>query len=370
MKIIVGLSGGVDSAVCAYLLKKEGHEVIGATMRTYDTPHSEREREDAVAVAERLGIPHMVMDYREEFKREVIDYFVNEYTHARTPNPCCVCNRRVKFDMLLRAMEETGADGVATGHYASVEQVPDLNDPSKLRYALRNADSEAKDQTYALYNLTQEQLKHVMLPLGRYTKPEVRELAREAGLFVADKHDSLDICFIPDGDYQRFIQGWELGFDHKLQLASGMTSDQGLRDWNKKGYFVDQTGKPIGWHKGIINYTIGQRRGLDLPMGERVYVTKLVPERNEVVIGSNEDLFSDQLECSEVNWQGMSEIRKGDVIACKCKIRYKDKGTDCTLERTERGVLVRFAEKVRAITPGQAAVFYRDGLILGGGLIL
>lgn len=371
MKIIVGISGGVDSAVCAALLKREGHEVIGATMRTYDTPQSERERADAAEVAKRLGIEHVELDYRDAFREEVVSYFVHEYTHARTPNPCCICNRRVKFDMLLRAMKELGADKIATGHYAHVVETEDLSEAGKLRYALRCGDFEEKDQAYALYNLTQEQLAHLVLPLGGLSKDKVRELARAFDIPVADKHDSLDICFIPDGDYKRFIADFLLGEDRRVRLALGddKAAKEAVQDWNRRGHFVDEKGQVLGWHEGIIHYTIGQRRGLSLPSTGRLYVTKIDAEKNEVLVGGNDALFSDTLTCTDVNWQGMSEIRKGAVIECKCKIRYKDKGTVCTLEKTENGVQVRFAEKVRAVTPGQAAVFYRDGLVLGGGLI-
>lgn len=370
MKVIVGISGGVDSAVCAWLLKRAGHEVIAVTMRTYDTPHAEAERRDAAAVAACLGIRHEVVDCREDFKEKVIDYFADAYIAGQTPNPCCVCNPQVKFDMLMSSMRRLGADAIASGHYAQRLSVEDPYHPGVWRYALQTADDEAKDQTYALYGLSQEQLAALLLPLGAYTKPQVRAMAAEAGLFVAAKRDSLDICFVPEGDYREFIAGWKLGFERRFAQAGGDTALAQTPPWNTPGPIVDELGQTIGWHRGLIHYTVGQRRGLNLPAGSGKYVLRLDAAHNTVYVGGAEALMSRQLECTRLHYQALSEIRKTDVIECKCKISYKDKGTECIVRKTARGASVEFVRPVRAVTPGQAVVFYRDGLLLGGGIII
>lgn len=355
-RVVVGMSGGVDSSVAAYLLKEQGYEVIGVTMQIWQE-ETEREKtanggccglsavEDARRVAETLEIPYYVMNFRQEFQRCVIDYFVEEYLAGHTPNPCIACNRYVKWEALLKRSLEIGADYIATGHYARIDRL------GNGRFAIRNSVTAAKDQTYALYNLTQEQLSRTLMPVGDYTKEEIREIAKKAGLPVANKPDSQEICFVPDNDYAGFID-----------------REAGERV-PKAGNFVTAEGKILGRHKGITHYTVGQRRGLELPMGERVFVTKIRPETNEVVIGRNEDIFTDTLFCDRVNW--MAVEKPEGLLRAKTKIRYNHAGEDCLIEALADGrVKCSFERTVRAVTPGQAAVFYDGEHVLGGGTIL
>ena len=294
-KVVVGMSGGVDSSVAAMLLKEQGYDVIGVTMQIWqDEEEAVKEAnggccglsavDDARRVAERLEIPYYVMNFKKEFKCHVMDYFVDEYLRGRTPNPCIACNRYVKWESLLQRSLEIGADYIATGHYARIDRLPNG------RFAIRNSVTAAKDQTYALYNLTQDQLSHTLMPVGEYTKDEIRVLAEEAGLPVAHKPDSQEICFVPDNDYASFIDR-EAG-----EKVPG------------PGNFVTEDGRILGQHKGITHYTLGQRRGLDLPMGERVFVTAIRPETNEVVIGSNQELFTDKVLCENVNYMAVEDI--------------------------------------------------------------
>ncbi|MCM1058632.1 MAG: tRNA 2-thiouridine(34) synthase MnmA [Firmicutes bacterium] len=355
-KVVVGMSGGVDSSVAAYLLKEQGYEVIGVTMQIWQEEPEETmaesggccglsAAEDARRVAEVLEIPHYIMNFRREFKRHVIDYFVEEYLAGRTPNPCIACNRYVKWEALLRRSLEIGADRIATGHYARISRLPGG------RLSLRQSVTAEKDQTYALYNLTQEQLAHTLMPVGEYTKAQIREIADRAGLPVAHKPDSQEICFVPDGDYAGFI-------DREAEdRAPG------------PGNFVTLEGKLLGRHKGITHYTLGQRRGLGLPMGERVFVTKIRPETNEVVIGTNEDLMVKEVLCDNVNFMSVEDIREPRRV--RTKIRYNHGGEYCRIEKTDGGrIKCTFEREVRAATPGQAAVFYDGEYVLGGGTIL
>lgn len=353
--VVVGLSGGVDSSVAAYLLKEQGYDVIGVTMQIWQEEDSCTVEEnggccglsaveDARRVAQKLDIPYYVMNFRKEFQKQVIDYFTREYLEGRTPNPCIACNRYVKWESLLKRSLEIGADYIATGHYARVEQLPNG------RYAIRNSVTAKKDQTYALYNLTQEQLARTLMPVGAYTKDEIRKIAEEAGLLVAHKKDSQEICFVPDNDYAGFIKN-----------STGKTIP--------KGNFVLADGKVIGEHQGIIHYTIGQRKGLNLSMGHPVFVTKIRPDRNEVVIGKNEDLFVNTLICDRVNFMAMEGL-DGEV-RLKAKIRYNHPGAECVISPAEDGkVRVTFDQPQRAITPGQAVVFYQGEYVAGGGIIL
>ena len=369
MKIAIGLSGGVDSSVAAHLLLEAGHELIGCTMRTFDTERSRREAADAEAVARRLGIPFYEVDYRKEFLREVITYFISEYTKGRTPNPCCICNRKVKWEALLSCARAQGADMVATGHYARLEQLPEEEGG---RYCIRQALTLRKDQSYALYNLKQEQLAKTLLPLGSYTKEEVRDLAGRIGLFTADKPDSQEICFIPDTDYAGFIRN-NIGI---LRETGLMDSLEQIR-WEEPGNYVDREGHVLGRHRGIIHYTVGQRKGLGIALGRRIFVKEIRPETNEVVLADNEEVFSDRLYLKEVNWQARDFGKEplGAELSARVRIRYGHAGSPALIRKLERdgepsGYEVRFLEPVRAITPGQAAVFYDDaGRILGGGLI-
>lgn len=356
-KVVVGMSGGVDSSVAAWLLKEQGYDVIGVTMQIWQSEDACAVEEnggccgvsaveDARRVAETIGIPYYVMNFRNEFRKNVIDYFIDEYRKGRTPNPCIACNRYVKWESLLRRSMEIGADFIATGHYARKELLPNG------RYAVRNSVTAEKDQTYALYNLTQFQLEHTLFPDGAYTKPEIRRIADEAGIPVANKPDSQEICFVSDGDYASYI---EENSDYRAV----------------PGNFVDKDGNVLGRHRGIIHYTVGQRRGLDLPMGRRVFVTEVRPETNEVVVGEGQDVFAGRLVCDRLNWMGVPEPAIGEEMRALVKIRYAHRGSMATVRRIDdtRAECI-FDEPVRAITPGQAAVFYQDDWIAGGGTIL
>lgn len=354
-KVVIGMSGGVDSSVSAYLLKKAGYDVIGVTMQIWQEEDVQKQEEnggccglsavdDARRVAQMLDIPYYVMNFKKEFKENVIDYFIKEYLQGRTPNPCIACNRNVKWESLLKRSLEIGADYIATGHYAQITQL------ENGRFTLKKSATDAKDQTYALYNLTQEQLSHTLMPVGEYTKDEIRKIAEEIGLLVANKPDSQEICFIPDHDYATFI---ESNTDKKI----------------KEGNFVDVDGNIIGRHKGIIHYTIGQRKGLNLSMGKPVFVVAIRPENNEVVIGDNQDVFSNQLYCNHINFMSISElIGEMEVTA---KIRYSHKGAKAVIRKVEEDKIeCTFEEPQRASTPGQAVVFYDGEYVIGGGTIL
>lgn len=353
--VVIGMSGGVDSSVGAYLLKKQGYRVIGVTMQIWqeEAPSCEAENggccglsavEDARRVADDLQIPYYVMNFRKEFKDNVIDYFVEEYLKGRTPNPCIACNRYVKWEALLKRSLDIGADYIATGHYARIEQLP------SGRYTLRKSATAAKDQTYALYNLTQEQLSHTLMPVGAYTKEEIRKIAEEIGLMVAHKRDSQEICFIPDHDYAAFI---EENTDARIV----------------PGNFVTADGIVLGKHKGITHYTVGQRKGLNLSLGKPAFVTEIRPKTNEVVIGTGEEVFYDTLYANRLNFMSVPDI-EGEIEAF-AKIRYSHKGALCKVRKAAEDVIeCKFYEPQRAITPGQAVVLYDGDYVLGGGTII
>ena len=355
MKVVVGMSGGVDSSVAAYLLKQQGYEVIGVTMQIWQKEDNQTVEEnggccglsaveDARRVAQMLDIPYYVMNFREEFDRKVIRYFMREYLNGRTPNPCIACNRYVKWESLLQRSMQIGADYIATGHYARIEQLPNG------RYAIRNSVTAAKDQTYALYNLTQEQLMRTKMPVGAYEKSQVRAIAEELGLYVAHKPDSMEICFVPDQDYARFIEE-----------NSGKKIPE--------GNFVTTDGKIVGRHRGITHYTVGQRKGLNLSMGKPVFVLEIRPETNEVVIGDGTEVYADRLICSDLNFMSVPDFP--DDFPVVAKIRYNHRGTKALVRRIDADrAEVIFEEPVRAVTPGQAVVFYDGEYVAGGGTII
>ncbi|MCR5295636.1 MAG: tRNA 2-thiouridine(34) synthase MnmA [Lachnospiraceae bacterium] len=347
--VIIGLSGGVDSSVSALLLQRAGYRVLGVTMRTWreerDVSSFEQIERDARITAESLGIPHYVFDYSDPFRKKVVDVFVREYQNGRTPNPCVLCNRYVKWESLLAAADSLGADFVATGHYANVIKL------QNGRYTLSEASNDSgKDQTYALFGLTQEQLKRTLMPLGSFSKEEVRKLAAEYGLTAAKKPDSEENCFIPDNDYAAFITRY-----------SG--------EAGKPGNFVDPAGNILGRHKGIIHYTIGQRRGLGLALGYPVFVKEIRPETNEVVAAMNSDLLSCSLTADQLRFMARDHFEDGELVTAK--IRYNHKGASARIFMRDSGRMeVIFDEAQRAAAPGQAVVLYQQGHILGGGTIL
>ncbi|GAV24297.1 UDP-N-acetylmuramate--L-alanine ligase [Carboxydothermus islandicus] len=354
-KVLVAMSGGVDSSVTAALLLEQGYEVVGVTMQIWD-PKIEVVGEeyvgccsiyavnDARRVADRLGIPYYVLNFRELFERKVIDYFTEEYLRGRTPNPCIACNRYIKFDALLKKALSLGMDYMATGHYARVVYKKDIG-----KYGLFRGVDRKKDQTYVLYNLTQEMLKRLLLPLGEYTKEQVRELARKYNLVTADKPESQEICFVPDNDYRKFL---------KERRGEDI----------KPGNFVDVNGRVLGQHQGYPYYTIGQRKGLGLALGKPYYVVDIRPETNEVVVGEAAEIFSPGLVASDLNFLWFDEIP--ERFEAQAQIRYNAKPQPAVVERIgENQVRVTFNEPQRAITPGQAVVFYRGDELLGGGTI-
>ena len=349
-RVIVAMSGGVDSAVAAGLLVREGYEVIGITMRlwTQEDPEGRRNQksccgvedvDDARAAAEVLGIPHYVLNLEEEFGRRVVDYFIGEYQRGRTPNPCIACNQHIKFRALFARALAMDFDYLATGHYGRVERDGDIC------YLLRARD-ENKDQSYVLYGLGQRELSRLIFPVGEFTKPTVRQMAREMGLPLHDKPDSADICFVPNGDYRAFIA-------ERVPQAAGL--------------ILDQSGDVVGGHGGLAGFTIGQRKGIGA-FGEKRYVTGIDPARRLVFIGDESALFARHLRAEDVSW--VTGAPPAEEFAATVKVRSKGPDTKATVRVRGRGVEVEFEQPLRAITPGQAAVFYEEDRVIGGGVIV
>ncbi len=351
-KVMIGMSGGVDSSVAAFLLQKESFEVIGATMKLYNNEDIDFVSEktccslddvlDAKSVCARLGIRHYTLNMTDDFKKEVIERFISAYQNGFTPNPCIDCNRYMKFSKMLHKAQELDIDYVATGHYARIEKQGD-------RYILKKAVDLSKDQSYVLYSLTQEQLKVTKFPLGNYTKQQVREIAEENGFINARKHESQDICFVPDGDYSKFIEYY-----------TGKTYPC--------GDFVDMNGKRLGEHKGIIRYTIGQRRGLGLALPASMYVVEKDVDNNKVILGFNDDLFKKEVNVKNISFTACDGLDKPERLCAK--IRYNQKEQPATVTQTdENHFTIVFDEPQRAITKGQAAVLYDGDTVVGGGTI-
>jgi len=352
-KVIVGMSGGVDSSVAACLLKEQGFEVIGVTLNTWQSTANENakgddtknEHDDAREIAKSKGFAHFTIDFRERFQREVIDYFKSEYLLGRTPNPCVVCNTKIKWQALLEEAKCHNADFIATGHYARTHQ-------KDGRFRLLRGEDASKDQSYVLWGLDQEILEKVLFPLSDYTKEEVRSLARKYDLPVADKDESQEICFIPDNNYERFLK-------EALPDLSGKIEG---------GKILDTSQNVLGTHRGYPFYTIGQRRGLGISTPTPVYVTEIHAKSNTVVVGSKDDLLHSGLIASNTNWIAFTELR--EPLRAEAKIRYKDTAEPCLISPFENNaVQVSFQTPKRAITPGQAVVFYSGEELLGGGFI-
>jgi tRNA-specific 2-thiouridylase len=344
VKIAIAMSGGVDSSVAAALLKQAGHDVIGVTMLLSANNSGAA---DAREVAGRLDITHHTIDLRDEFARRVIAPFCEEYARGRTPNPCVVCNREIKFGLLREKAAALGADHIATGHYAQVER-----NESTHEYRLKKGADARKDQSYFLCRLTQDQLAHTMFPVGRLTKPEVRRLAAEMGLPVASRPESQEACFIPGGDYAAFVKDF-------------------LRQPSPPGPILDGAGNILGEHRGVVSYTIGQRHGLGIAASfpGRIYVTAIRPERNAVVLGTREETFADDLVAGDLSW--IAGQPPEYPVELKARVRYRHPEAAATVMPLEDGTLyVKFAEPQMAVTPGQTIAFYEGDYVIGGGTIL
>ncbi len=356
-KVLVAMSGGIDSTVTALMLHNEGYEVIGITMKTWDYATSNASSKetgccnidsfnDARQAAVDNGFPHFILDIREEFGDFVIENFVEEYLAGRTPNPCVMCNTHIKWRALLKRANALDCQWIATGHYAEVRQ------HTNGRYVISKGLDETKDQSYVLWGLDQELLSRTIMPLGKYRKSEIRQMAFDMGYpELAKKSESYEICFVPDNDYRGFLKRRVNGLEERVD----------------GGWFVDKTGKKLGKHKGYPFYTIGQRKGLEIALGKPAYVTNIDPVTNTVVLGEEDDLNRGEVEVIKINWVKYDGINDG--MEAFTKIRYKDKGALSNMYNTENGLSIRFYEPVKGIAPGQSAVFYEGNDVIGGGII-
>ncbi len=353
--IAVAMSGGVDSSTTAALLKKEGHNIIGITMRLY-TGFSAccglSDVEDARKVAEDMGFPFHVISFEKEFAHDVIDRFVGEYLKGRTPNPCVLCNQQLKFNFLLDKARELGADYLATGHYAR-----NTLDSATGQYQLRKASDLTKDQSYFLFTMGQEILSRILFPLGEFTKEETRNLAKDLGLRIHKKRESQDICFVPSGDYVPFIESW-------MHARKEFFRDP----LPGPGPFVDPKGRVLGLHQGIYRYTVGQRSGLGIALGTPVYVKEINVEENKIILGSIDEIHSDSCRVTNVSW--VSGEAPTGILKATVKVRYRHPGVESEIsEESNGGYRIQFQKPQRAVTPGQAAVFYLGDKVIGGGWI-
>lgn len=353
-KVLLGMSGGVDSSVSAILLQKQGYEVIGVTMKLWEADDDSVDdgccnlssTYDAKRVCDKLGITHYVINLKEEFRKYVIDDFVEKYEKCLTPNPCIKCNKHMKFDLMYKKAKELGCKYIATGHYAKTEYLEKYG-----KHVLKKSKSQKKDQTYVLYNISSDMVEHVLFPLGDFeSKDEIRKIATSYKLNVASKPDSQEICFIPDNDYVSFLT-------------------KNMKHKHDGGNIVDKTGKVLGKHEGLYRYTIGQRKGMGISSKIPLYVTKLDNEKNELVVGGQDDIFSDEVKVNNTNCILFDNFT--DKMRVKAKIRYSAEAKDATIFLNDDNTLtVKFDEKVRAITPGQSIVFYIDDIVVGGGEIM
>lgn len=348
-RVLLGMSGGVDSSVAAYILQKKGYEVVGATMKLWLPENTENTAIiDAKKIASQLGVEHHIIDLENSFKNTVVKHFIDTYHEGKTPNPCVFCNKHIKFDLMFKVADDLKCDYIATGHYAKIRKNEVEN-----RYELLKNEESNKDQSYMMYNLNQEKLSRILFPIGEFSnKDEVRQVAKEIGLEVFNKPDSQDICFIPDGDYEAFLKK----YSNKNP---------------KPGKFIDINGRKIGEHKGIVNYTIGQRKGLGIALGERTYVVDINGKDNTVTLGRDEDLFRNYLIAKDVNFLDYDYDDLKESIEIMAKIRYSSKPCRAIVSPLGNGnVKVEFEQPQRAITSGQSVVFYDGDRLLGGGVIV